>query len=93
VRLRAKRLVHARREKAAFQAGGAEHGLLAYGHALEGEQFLGIDGLVGSDQVGAKACDFVDIFEAHNGEFGGGETMACGRFGKNGPCPWRWLVR
>ena len=45
-------------EQAGFKAGGAEDGLLAEGHALEGEQFLGIDGAVGWREVGVEVGDF-----------------------------------
>jgi hypothetical protein len=45
-------------EQAGFEAGGAEDGLLAEGHALEGEQFLGIDGAVGWREVGVEVGDF-----------------------------------
>jgi hypothetical protein len=55
----------------ALTAGGAEDGLLGDGHALEDEQFLGIDGL--GDEVGAEAGNLLDVFEADNGEAGGGE--------------------
>jgi hypothetical protein len=41
-------------EQAGFEARGAQHGLLAEGHLLKGEQFLGIDGLVDGDKVGAE---------------------------------------
>ena len=33
-------------EEAGFEAGGAEDGLLGEGDALEGEEFLGVDGVV-----------------------------------------------
>ena len=41
----------------------------------EGEQFLGIDGLVDGDEVGAEVGDFLNVFEADDGEAGGGEAM------------------
>jgi hypothetical protein len=45
---------------------------------LEGEQFLGIDGLIDGDEVGTEVSDFVDILEADDGEAGGGEAMLAG---------------
>jgi len=36
-------------KQAGFEAGGAEDGLLGDGHALEGEQLLGVDGAVEGD--------------------------------------------
>jgi hypothetical protein len=55
--------------------------LLGDGHALEGEQFLGIDGVVAGDEVGAEVGDFLDVFEADDGEAGGGEAMLAGVLG------------
>jgi hypothetical protein len=66
----AERLVHAGSEQAALEAYGAQRGLLGDGHALEGERFLGIDGPVDGNEAGAEASDFVDLFEADDGELG-----------------------
>jgi hypothetical protein len=63
-------LIQAGGEHAGFEAGSAEHGLLANGHLLEGEQFLGIDGLVDGNEVGAEAGDFLGVFEPDDGEVG-----------------------
>ena len=92
--LGAEGLVHAGGEQAAFEAGGAEHGLLGDGHALEGEQFLGVDGLVAGDEVGAEVSDFLDVFEADDGEAGGGEAMLAGILGGAGlACRRSWSGR
>jgi hypothetical protein len=67
---------------------------LGDGHAFEGEQFLGIDGLVAGDEVGAEVSDFVDIFEADDGEAGGGEAMLAGVLGGAGlACRRSWSGR
>jgi hypothetical protein len=55
-------------EQAGFEARGAQHGLLAEGHLLEGEQFLGMDGVVDGNEVVAEADDFVDVFEPDDSE-------------------------
>jgi hypothetical protein len=55
------------REEAGFQAGGAEHGLLGEGHALHGEELLGVDGLIGGDEAGLEIGDFVEVFDAGDG--------------------------
>jgi hypothetical protein len=77
-------LVEAGGEQAAFEAGGAEHGLLADGELLEGVEFLGIDRLIGGNEVGAEASDFIDVFEADDGEAGGGEAVLGGVAGGAG---------
>ena len=48
---------------------------MAEGHLLEGEQFLGIVGVVNGYEVVAEAGDFVDVFEPDDGEVGRGEAM------------------
>jgi hypothetical protein len=67
-------LVEAGGEEAGFEAGGAEDGLLGEGHAFEGEEFLGVDGVIGCDEV----------FEADDGEAGGGEAVFTGILGRAG---------
>jgi len=67
-------------EEAGFEAGGAEHGLLAESHALDGKQFLGIDGLVEGNEVGAKVLDFTDVLQADDGVGGGSERMGAERW-------------
>ena len=70
--------VQAGGEEAGFQAGAAEEGVLGEGDALEGEQFLGVDGFVDGDKVGFEAGDGFQVFEADDGEVGRGEAMAAG---------------
>jgi hypothetical protein len=74
-------LVEAVGEEAGFEAGGAADGLLGDGHALESEHFLGVDGLVGGGEVGLEVNDLLEVFEADDGEGGGGEAVAAGVFG------------
>ena len=62
-------------EQAGLEPGGAEDGLLGKGHAFEGEQFLGVDGLVDGDEVELEAGDFLEVFEADDGEGGSGEAV------------------
>jgi hypothetical protein len=77
-------LVEAGGEEAGLEAGAAEQSLLREGdaptqaNALQGEQFLGVDGLVEGDEVGGKMGDFVEIFEADAGKGGGGEAVQTG---------------
>ena len=68
-------LVQAGGEEAGFEAGGTEEGLLGDGHALDGEQFLSVDGLVNGDQVGFEVGDGLQVFEADDGEIGGSEAV------------------
>ena len=70
--------VKASGEKAGLEVRHAEHGLLGEGDALDGEQFLGIDGLVDGDEVGAEVGDFLELFEADDSEGGGGEAVLAG---------------
>jgi hypothetical protein len=71
-------LVEAGGEEAGFEAGGAEDGLLGEGHAFEGEEFLGVDGVIGCDEVFAEVGDLIELFEANYGESSGGEAMFAG---------------
>ena len=68
--------VQASGEEAGFEAGAAEEGVLGESDALEGEQFLGVDGVVDGDQVVLKASHGVQVFEADDGVIGRGESMA-----------------
>jgi hypothetical protein len=76
--------VEATSEKAGFEAGDAEHGLLGQGNALDGEELLGVDGLVNADEIGAKVGDFLEVFEADDGEVGAGEAVLTGVLGGAG---------
>jgi hypothetical protein len=75
-------------EEGATQAGveafDAEEGLLGEGDTLDGEELLGVDGLVDGDEVLAEASDLVEIFEADDGEGGGGESVFAGVLGGAG---------
>jgi hypothetical protein len=71
-------------EEAALEAGDAEDGLLGEGDALDGEQLLGVDGPVDGNQVGAETGDFLEIFEADDGEVRGGKAMLAGVLGGAG---------
>jgi hypothetical protein len=86
--------VEAGGKEAGLQAGGAQDGLLSEGHAFQSEELLGVDGLVDGDQIGLEAIDFAGVFEANDGERGGGEAvfdgvaggagLAFGSFGSGG---------
>ena len=52
-------LVEAGGEETGFEAGAAEDGLLGDGGAFEGEDLLGVDGLVEGDEVVAEMGDFL----------------------------------
>ena len=71
-------------EQAGLEPGGAEHGLLRESHLLEGEQLLGVDGLVDGDGVLLETGDLVKVFEPDDGEAGGGETVSAGVAGGTG---------
>jgi len=62
-------------EEAGLEASGAEDGLLLESDALEGVEFLGIDGLVDGDEIGLEMGDFLEVFEAGDAETGGGEEV------------------
>src|SRR5580698_6749980 len=70
--------VEAASEEARFEAGGADNGLLGEGHALQGEEFLRVDGLVDGDEVFLEVSDFLCVFKADYGEGGGGEAVLGG---------------
>jgi hypothetical protein len=65
-------------EEAGFEAGGAEDGLLGESDALKGEEFLGVDGAVGFDEVFAEVGDLIEVFEADDGEGGNSEAVFAG---------------
>jgi hypothetical protein len=60
----------------------------ARANALDGEEFLGVDGLVDGDEVFAEAGDLVEFFEADDGEGGGGESVFAGVLGGAGFAFW-----
>src|ERR1039457_6852772 len=70
--------------QAGVEAFDAEEGLLGEGDTLDGEEFLGVDGLVDGDGVLAEAGDLVEIFEADDGEGGGGGAVFAGGLGAEG---------
>jgi hypothetical protein len=78
------RRIEAGGEEAGLEAGGAEHSLLRESHALEGEQFLGVDGLVDGGEVGSEMGDLVEVLKADDGESGGGEAVSAGIAGGTG---------
>ena len=65
-------------EEAGFEARGAQEGLLGEREALEGEEFLGVDGPVEGHEVVLEMGDLLEVFEADNGEAGGGEAVLAG---------------
>jgi hypothetical protein len=65
-------------EEAGLQAGGAEDGLLGEGHAFQGDEFLGVDGLVDGDEIALEIGDFLEVFEADDGEGGCCEAVLDG---------------
>jgi hypothetical protein len=82
-------LIEAGGEEAGFEAGGAEDGLLGEGDALDGKEFLGVDGLVDGEEVLPEVVNFLEVFEADDGEGGGGESMLAGVLGGAGPARGR----
>jgi hypothetical protein len=57
---------------------------LGEGDALQGEELLGVDGLVDGDEVVAEAGDFLEVFEADDGEGGTSEDVLAGVLGRVG---------
>ena len=53
-------------------------GPLGEGDAFDGKQLLGVDGLVGSDEIGAQLFEFLGILDADDAEAGGGEAVLQG---------------
>ena len=76
--------VEAGSEEAGLEAGGAKHGLLSEGHALEGDQLLGVYGQVDGEEIGLEEGDFLEVFEADDGEGGCGEAVLEGVAGGAG---------
>jgi hypothetical protein len=71
-------------EEAAFEGGYAEKGVLGQGDALDGEEFLGVDGPVEGDEVVPEVGDGVGIFDADDGEVAGCEAVLAGVLGGAG---------
>jgi hypothetical protein len=57
---------------------------LGDGDALDGEEFLGIGGLVERDGAISELGDLLDVFEAGDGVSGGGEAVFAGVLGGTG---------
>ena len=81
-------LVEAGGEEAGFEARGAEESLLGEGDALDGEEFLGVDGLVDGDEVVLEMGDLMEVFEADDGKGGGSETVFASILGGAGLALW-----
>jgi hypothetical protein len=77
-------LVKARGKQAGLEARGAEERLLGQSHALDGEQFLGVDGLISGHKVGLDMGDFLEVFQPDDGERGCPKTMLAGILGRAG---------
>src|ERR1017187_1622129 len=77
-------LIEADSEEAVFEGGAAEQGLLGKGDALDGEEFLGVDGPIAGDGVSPEIGDDVDFFEADDGEVFGGEGVLARVLGRAG---------
>jgi hypothetical protein len=76
--------VEAGGEEAGLEARGAEEGLLGEGDALDGEEFLGVDGAVDGDEIGLEVGDGLEVFHADDGVVGGGEAVFAGVLGGAG---------
>jgi len=77
-------LVEGGSEETGFEAGAAEDGVLGQGDAFKGEEFLGVDGLIEGDEVVAETADFLNVFEADDGEGRAGEHVFAGVLGRVG---------
>jgi hypothetical protein len=75
-------------EETAFEARGAEESLLSEGDALDGEEFLGVDGLEDGQEVVLEVGDLLEVFEADDGEGEGGEAVFAGVLGGAGLALW-----
>jgi len=77
-------LVHAGGEESRLEAGGAEEGVLGERHSFEGEEFLGVGGLVERNEVGGEMGDPIQIFEPDDRKMGAGEAVQTGVLGGAG---------
>jgi len=75
-------------EESAFEGGDAEERLLGERDALDGKEFLGVDGLIKGDEVGREVGDGVEIFDADDGEVAGRETVLPGVLSGTGFAFW-----
>jgi hypothetical protein len=73
--IRAEGTVEATGQHTGLEAGDAEEGHLAEGDALDGEDFLGVDGAVEVDGVLAEVVEGLEVFEADDGEGGAGKAV------------------
>jgi len=71
-------LVEAGDEEAGFEARAAQDGVLGEGDAFEGEEFLGVDGVVEGDEVVAEMGDFLKVLAADDGDGRAGELVFAG---------------
>jgi hypothetical protein len=69
-------LVEARGIESAFDAGTDEERLLGESGAFDGEELLGIGGLVAGDEVGAEVVDDIELFDANDREVAALEGVA-----------------
>ena len=77
-------VVEAVGEETGFQGVHAEYGVLGEGDAFDGEAFLGVDGLVGSDGIGDEGGDLGSILNADDGEGVGIESVLASVLGGSG---------
>jgi hypothetical protein len=64
--------------EAGFEFREAEEVVLGDGDALDGEELLGVGGLIDGDEVGAEAVDGVAVLDFDDGEGGAGEGVFAG---------------
>jgi len=82
--IQAEGVIEAGGEEARLEARGAEEGLLGEGDALDGEELLGIDGLVEGHEVVGEFGEILEVFKADDGKGGGGEAVFAGILGGAG---------
>jgi hypothetical protein len=68
-------LVEAGGIDAAFDTGAEEGRLLGQGDAFDGEEFLGIGGLISGHEVGAEVVDGIEFLDADDREIGAFESV------------------
>ena len=77
-------LVHGLGEESGLEGGHAEEVELGESDALDGEELLGVGGMVGGDGVLAEVGESVELFETDDGELRGGESVFAGVLGGTG---------